>query len=289
MKPFFCIDITEDKKNSKHNGDEFIVASVESHMTQALKKSTENVVEILKGTKLPWSIRAIRSVCGFVAWIIICVLIQIAFDKDSVSLAQAYSNVPWVFYTAGGCLLAWIALMLISSRTAKSVLEREETGKALSDMSSIVKSIYDALGVPPDAENVDVLTFKYKDKDGEIVPTGGAMDFTVYSAEPFMAYVEDGQIHFVNFENNYAFPFDEIATIHTVKKRIAIPEWGKDEGPKEGIYKQYKMTVDTHGCIWFKTYHILEINHLGESIGIYFPCYELPAFEKLTGLRKELP
>ena len=29
----------------------------------------------------------------------------------------------------------------------------------------------------------------------------------------------------------------------------------------------------------------LELEHEGETWGIYFPCYELPVFEELTGLK----
>ena len=36
-----------------------------------------------------------------------------------------------------------------------------------------------------------------------------------------------------------------------------------------------------------KAYHILELEHGGENYGIYFPCWELPVFERLTGLNAE--
>ena len=44
------------------------------------------------------------------------------------------------------------------------------------------------------------------------------------------------------------------------------------------------MTVNNMGNVFFKPYYILEIEHNDEIFGIYFPCYELPIFEKLTGL-----
>ena len=34
-------------------------------------------------------------------------------------------------------------------------------------------------------------------------------------------------------------------------------------------------------------YYILEVVHNTETYGIYIPCYELPVFEELTGLRAE--
>ena len=70
--------------------------------------------------------------------------------------------------------------------------------------------------------------------------------------------------------------------IHTVKKHIRIAGWNKDEEFNKGMYKQYKLTTDNYGCVHCKQYHVLEINHQGESYGIYFPSYELPTLEECT-------
>ena len=44
------------------------------------------------------------------------------------------------------------------------------------------------------------------------------------------------------------------------------------------------MTVNKFGNVFFKPYYILEIEKDNQTFGIYFPCYELDAIEKLTGL-----
>ena len=53
------------------------------------------------------------------------------------------------------------------------------------------------------------------------------------------------------------------------------------------IYKPYHMSIDNFGCLNCNSYYILEVVHNTETYGIYIPCYELPVFEELTGLRAE--
>ena len=64
-------------------------------------------------------------------------------------------------------------------------------------------------------------------------------------------------------------------------------EWHKEEPYDKGIYKPYHMSIDKFGCLNCNSYYILEVVHNTETYGIYIPCYELPVFEELPGLRAE--
>lgn len=63
--------------------------------------------------------------------------------------------------------------------------------------------------------------------------------------------------------------------------------WNKDEAYNKGVYKQYKLVEDNLGRVSGKNYQILELNSGGERWGIYFPRYELPVFEEITGLKAD--
>lgn len=76
-------------------------------------------------------------------------------------------------------------------------------------------------------------------------------------------------------------------SIITVKKRAVMMSWNKDEAYNKGVYKQYKLVEDNLGRVSGKNYHILELNSGGERWGIYFPRYELPVFEEITGLKAD--
>ena len=100
-------------------------------------------------------------------------------------------------------------------------------------------------------------------------------------------YRRDNFICLADLNNEYSFHISEFKTIRTVNKRISVPLWNKEEACNEGIYKPYKITVNNIGDRFFKPYHILEIEHEAEIWEISFPCYELPLFEQITGLRAE--
>ena len=101
----------------------------------------------------------------------------------------------------------------------------------------------------------------------------------INTSQQIASYIGD-----CNIETVYSFDLSELRSIKTVNKRISVPIWNKDEEPTEGRFKKYKLKVDEAEDVYFKPFHILEIDHYGSIFGIYFPCYELSLFEKLTGL-----
>ena len=177
--------------------------------------------------------------------------------------------------------------MLVGKKKKKAILEDEENALAISKLDGIHDTIMSELSVPADAKEVDVLFFHYKVKDGEIKVHGKATMMVQYLNLIFSIYADEENLYLANLECKYAFPLSSLKTIRTIKKRIHIPEWNKEEAFNKGIYKQYKLVSDKYGFIHCKSYHILELTHNGEDYGIYFPNYELPIFEEATGLKAE--
>ena len=173
---------------------------------------------------------------------------------------------------------------MISAKKEKAVLSSDESTHTLSKLDGICDAIFTELSVPADAKEVDILSFYYKMKDGDIKVCEKALQSAPYFNPVFKIYSDSQNLYIANLEGKYAFSLSSAQSIHSVKKHIRITEWNKDEDFDKGIYKQYKLTSDDYGCIHCKTYHILQINNNGDSWGIYFPCYELPVFEAITGL-----
>ncbi len=285
MKPFLGIDLTENKNNDKLNGNEFIIQVPSSTMTQSLEASSEKAEETIDKSKLPLPLRIIQSVCGVVGTIIVLGLIKSLFNTDGVTVAQAYNNAPFLFWISGISLAVWGVLKIMSNQKAKEILESEESNQVFSKLDSVGKSIYSELGVPSDSKEVDILSFFYKIKDDRIKVCEKSM--AQYFNPEFNIFTDSENLYIANLEGKYAFPLSSLKAIHKVKKHIRILSWNKEENFNKGIYKQYKLTNDNYGCIHCKNYYILEINCDNESYGIYFPCYELPAFEELTGLKAQ--
>ena len=287
MRPFAGIDLTKNKKNDAPDVDKFITATASGGQRAALEKSRESAEEIVQYVELPLPLRVIRFICGFLGATIMVSMLDVWFDEDSISPSQAYHNVPWLFWLGIGCLAIWISLKILGKIREKKVLSDEEKTYTLSQVDTAMETVYTQLGVPKDAPAVDILIMTYKRKNGEPIPKKVGMNLSAWFNIENRIFVEDGCLCLADLENRFSFPLSGLRSIQTVKKQISIPEWNKELSPLDDFYKPYKLKVDGYEYVHFKPYHILQLEHEGELWGIYFPCYELPIFQQLTGLKAE--
>lgn len=286
MKPFIGIDITENKKNEELNGKEFIVASASAAQSDALENASDKILGLLEKSELPRPLRILQWV-GIIGGIIILSGIGSVIGEDGISLSEIYSRTPWLFWLGGILLITGAVLFIMSLKRTKNCLEGEENEACSADIDTITANIFAELGIPSDAVDIDLLSFNYKLKGGEPIPKETVSQLAPYSAFSYKCFTKDGYLYLADSQDKYGFPISELRAIHTVNKKITVFTWHGDDEFKD-IYKQYKIKEDDYGNIRFKPYHILELEHNGEAWGIYFPCYELSKFEKLTGLSRIL-
>lgn len=186
------------------------------------------------------------------------------------------------------CGILWIILHFVSKGKEKKVLKEENAEQQSKEIYEDFKNIHNELNVPDDAAEIDVLLFKYKMKNGKINPYLSGLQTTAYMNMSVKLYETNDELHIADLKSVYSFAKSELKVITTVNKRISVPTWNKDEDPRRGSFKRYKMTVNNIGNVFFKPYYILEIEHGSQIFGIYFPCYELEIFEHLTGLKAEI-
>lgn len=292
MKPFAGTDITENKKNEVTNGSEFLTATPSEAQSQALDTSGDEALDmLLKKTKLPLGLRIIKWVCAFLGLLAVGFIVTYITADETVTplegLHGAWTNFSWVFFVGAALIIVWAIISITAHRKEKSVSESDESKNLMDRVSTITDVIFGELGVPADAVSVDVLSFTYKIKNGDIVPCEGTFDTTPFTSFTYKAFSDGENLHLADAEGKYSFPLSSLRGMRRVNKRISVFGWGKDEDPTKGEYKKYKMTVDEYGNVHLKPYYILETEHAGEIWGIYFPCYELDAFEKLTGIKPE--
>ncbi|MBE6788456.1 MAG: hypothetical protein E7539_02205 [Ruminococcaceae bacterium] len=287
MKPFLGIDITENKKNEAFNGEEFIIARPSSALSAAFDKTSEEFINVISESRLPIAIRIGHWICGTVGAIVAIGIIKALTGNDSISLAQAYQNADWLFWVGGICLVAWLILKIISNKKQKTVLESDESNNVFSNFDKVAENIYQELKVPTDAKEVDVLSFAYKTKNGSVVAKERGLETTPYSNLVFRIHKDAENMYLTDREAKYCFALSSLKNIKKINKTISVPIWHKDTEPNEGEYKQYKIFSNNLDDLCFKPYYILELEHNNEVWGIYFPCYELPIFEEITGLKAE--
>ena len=280
MKPFLGIDLTTNKNNEELNGTEFLVACPSAALRESFNRSSDKVEEKVEQSKLPLVLRIIQWLCGFGGVLVFFSVLGALIGEEAISFEQAYQNAPGLFWFCGLALAIWFILKVAGTIKQNKVLGADESVQTLSNLEGNCNAIYAELEVPSDAEEINVLMFFYKIKNGKIKVCEKGMQIAPYFNPVFKIFGGSEHLYLANLDGKYAFPRSSIVTLHTVKKGIRILSWNKEEPMDQEPYKQFKLTVDQYECVHCKQYHILEINHNGESIGIYIPNYELPVFEK---------
>ena len=287
MKPFIGIDITENKKNNEINGKEFVVQETSKALYEAFDKSTDDVGGFHKKATMPLWFRIIHRLIGLGALIVSTSIVKIVLNNDGIeTFVKVVKEMPWFVLLGVACWAVFGIMALIGRKKVKEIAESDEYNHSQSKAESLSNTIYAELGVPPQAPFVDILSFQYKIKDGEIKPQGKEFKTVPFINIAFRIHSDSENLYLTEMENKYAFSFSEIKGIKIIKERGLVQAWNKEEEFNKGEYKQYKIIKNDYGY-YFKHYCILELEHNGESWQIYFPDYDLPIVEQATGLKAE--
>ena len=282
MKPVFGIDVSKDKRNGQMDGSVFRAATLSCLEERGMDEAAQDAAQLLRRAKLPLPLRVIRWTAGMGGAILAVALLKALAD---VSFEEAYGNAPWVFWGTGGLLLVFGALWLWEWLHAKRVLEGADAERVTADLASAAADAREMLGIPQNARQVDVIAFRYVRRRGEPVPRAHGMEMTPYRNPEVWLFVEDGRLCLSDLRERYELPLSEVRGIREVRKRISVSGWNKDVSPQSGRYKPYKLVTNEYGCVFMRSYYVLELTYGGEDYGVYFPPYELPYFEAATGYR----
>lgn len=287
MKPFLCVDLTQDKNNEKSNSEAFIASRISSGTLQSLERVSGEAADLGEKASLSKPLRILHGALGVIGGIAAMIIFRTVI-REGISIADIYNNFPAIFWIAGVCLALFGGLTWFAQKKRKTVSESEENKLVSDRIEGICNLAYSELAVPLNAPDVDILSFFYKTKNGEPVPKTKKLMPTPYNNFEYKIFTENGNLYVADLECKYEIPLSCLKRIKTVNKRIGVPLWNKETHYTQGEYKEYKITDNNDTkCIYFKPYHILEFEYNNEVWGIYFPCYDLSTFEKVTGIKAE--
>lgn len=278
MIPLWGVNQTQNKKNEIANGRELIVATVAQKVDMEEVQDRAEELEAKASLPMPWGI--VQWVSGMAAVVMAAGIIS---GAAKVGVAQAYKNAPALIWIFAVCAVLYIALKIWSRVRNHAVLKSGEVEQFDAKVEEIVGAAYEELGVPEDAVRLDAFVFRYKEKDGKI--SVRSMGFFDYINVEVRAYVKGGDLCFADTESVYALPLTSLRGIQTVKKTALFHGWNKELPPTDKSFKPYRVAVNQYQSILCKPYYILEAEIRGETWGVYFPGYELSAYEALTGLQ----
>ena len=281
MKSVFGFDITEDKHSEKTYSELFLTKTPSEGTSKELDERVESLETTTDNAKLPVALRIVMWVGLTFALLTLRALVEAGFET-------AMRNAPLL--VMGGIIAGIVSatLFIIGRIKEKHVLREEDASGKLEMLEVSAKRAFAELEVPESSIPTDILIFSFVVKDGVCKAKENGLSVTPYFNHEARAYLKDYNLCLADVGGVYSFPLESLKRISTVKKRIILPEWNKEEVFNKGIYKQYKISSNQYG-ISVKPYYILELEKDGEEYGIYFPSYELPTFESLTLLHAESP
>ena len=174
-------------------------------------------------------------------------------------------------------------------RCEKNRKERTENSnelrQAYKKLAEITEKIYISHGAPKDCAKADILTVCYKTKTDR---NGNTRQIITDKQNILMGlFTDDEKRCLVTSYSKYEIPLKSLQKINTVDEHFPINNWEREVSKKDDYFKSHGLRTDSHGASYAERYHILEFSHNNEQWGLYFPCYELPVFENLTGLKAE--
>ena len=283
MKPIFCIDITKNKNNQVLNGDELVTAKVSAIRADQLGKAVDRVGDQENKAKTPGWLNVLRLL--LLGMFVFSFSLFLSHMAEGGSFVQVYQKAATWFWTGVGSLILWATLAYLGSKKEKDVVNSDETQRVIATAEQLLENVYEELRVPRNAASMDILVFRYVEKNGQVVPKAtGVLTFMSCVCKVF---TENGNFCIADADQRYEIPMGAIRRIVTVNKDASIPTWNKEIPTNKPPYKQYKLRLDNYGFIHFKPYYILEMEHEGQAWSLYFPSYELPLVESLTGHHPE--
>lgn len=281
MKPFYGIDRTTLKKNTFHEGDCFIAATVSDMTRQSYVRALQNAAKELEATKLNPILRGLKTVCS---WITLIVFIGTIRALGNVTIAEAFENAPFIFWLMGGCGVVWLVLTYLTNRKAKAVMAAEDFSMSTRRLEGEIDRLFRELQVPEDAKEVDVVQLTYRWKNGTVKISTTGSETTPYTNVSLRVFRREDVLCLADLENRYELPISAMRRLKMVKKPLVIQGWNKEEKLNDPFYKPYKLTMDNYERVHTKSYGLLELNHDGVDWALWLPPYELNYISALTGL-----
>ncbi len=284
MKIFYCKDLTEDKKNDSIYGKELVVKEPTNETMEAYQRTLDELDKIYdeehKSSVPSWLWKMGLAVIG-VGFIIILVFISVG--------KSLYAKVPWLFWVgiAFSSLLIFYFLDLFRSMKRHSSDEYD----LLDDRAdALERRMYAEMEIPTQsAKKIDVLSFSYKVKGKRLKLYKSKFLKKLCHPESLIAYREKNTLYLCDLTGRCAVPLSSVKSIKKIKKyfNMSTLNWNKEESPNSKKFYKSGLRIGRGDKIYFTKAYVLTADIDGEEWRIYFPCYELKALERLTGITVE--
>ena len=258
------------------DGARFITNRVDAEFKKEIESVANTVAETGGKAELPKWLKIMKIICELGAALVLLALIKGARNS---SVSQMFANAPAIFIVGGVCAVLWAVLYFIEKHKFQKALDNGDIDEMIENMKELNIRSEEQLGIPHDYEPVDVLSFRYTEKDGKIKIKEEL--FYKHSNNEMKLFRNGDDLCLADIDTVYSFPISDIKKYTLRKKKANMDEWNKDVPFNKGKYKQYKITSNDYGTIFCKYYAMLISDVFGEY-ELFFPEYELAQFKAIA-------
>ena len=272
MKNAFEINLTTEEKSC----DKFIVKKIPDDLERRLDEMNEAFTMIQKNSSIPIWLTVIYYICAFFAIAVTAGFFEAAVD---IGFATAFHNAGWMIYADSVCIVVALAVFIYKWRKKKKTEQSPAVQSKLEESKKLNSHCYEELGVPADADTIDIFSVAGKLKKGKVMPA----TYYQYTNVACKIYNDSNNLYIADTIAVYRFPLNSFTHIVTRNKNTTFNTWNKDEGFNQGIYKQYKVRRNNFG-FFIKPYHSVQFFAFNEEYEIVIPSYELQTLLKYVNL-----
>lgn len=263
------------------DGARFITNRVDAEFKKEIESVANTVAETGGKAELPKWLKIMKIICELGAALVLLALIR---DARNSSVSQMFANAPAIFIVGGVCAVLWAVLYFIEKHKFQKALDNGDIDEMIENMKELNYRSEDLLGVPHDFEPVDVLSFRYTEKDGKIKIKEEL--FYKHVNNEMKLFRNGDDLCLADIDSVYSFPISDIKKYVLKKKKANMDEWNKDVPFNKGEYKQYKITSNDYGTI-FCRYYAMQISDVFGEYELFFPEYELAQFKAIADVPVE--
>lgn len=271
MKVLWGTSLDPIRDGDRFDGEVFAAAETDDTLLRALDDAVEQEEKIIMDAELPgW--------LSFLKWLgeIVFFIMVGSFAKSGASLENIY-NPPGMFWAAviGG--LVWLVLWLVEKHRKRSLSTSKERSAIRQRTKKALQACHDALDVPENAAEVDVLAMHYRQRDGEIKPVKSGGEF---SNTPVYMWRKGDALCIADASVRMEIPLSCMTGLASRRGTVRLDDWNKRRSWRQ--YKAQGVYAGKQG-IFVKSYCILSMQYRGETYQLWLPGHEKDIIEKLTG------
>ena len=280
MTNLFGVNITDNKENAVIDGEVYCTNRISADQETEIESILETGEELNKQSSLPFPFSLIRTLCQ-IGWMILSLGIIKAWG-DGTSFSQGYQNAPGLYWACLICFVIWLILLIISILRRKHTEATTAYQQNEENAELLLQRIKEKLGIPADAESIDVLAERYVMRNGK--PKRKDIGLTQYVNLSMFTYIKREYLCLADASSVWEIPLSSLRSMELIKKRVSFPDWNKQEPYNSKQYKPYQITTNQFGH-YFSRYYRVEISDAQGVFYLLIPEYDGMTFMNIAKMQ----